>query len=305
MSLPPTETLPSVGVMNPVIMRMEVDLPAPFGPRKPSTSPRSTEKEIPSTARFVPKTFTKFSTLIMVVYLKLSQVNRGDNQSWRLGKEVFPAKCQIVIGQQFTTWTALGKNVQKKFAVILRQGRRLAPPVAEPLRCRMSKAFTREDDSTPESELRPRAPLRLPGAKQFLTASGARRLKADLEQWLQKERPALAARVDDSDAKRRLQILDARSEELRRILAAATVVEPPPLPWDQVRFGASVTVRNRAGAEEHYRLVGLAELDADRGWVSAVSPIGRALLNARLGQRVRFKFPTGEDELEIVQIAYE
>src|SRR5882672_9039204 len=51
--------------MKPVIMRMVVDLPAPFGPRKPSTSPRSTVNEISSTARFAPKDFTRFSILII------------------------------------------------------------------------------------------------------------------------------------------------------------------------------------------------------------------------------------------------
>src|SRR5262245_10166605 len=51
--------------MNPVSMRMVVDLPAPFGPRKPSTSPRSTENETSFTASFVPKLFTRFSTLII------------------------------------------------------------------------------------------------------------------------------------------------------------------------------------------------------------------------------------------------
>jgi hypothetical protein len=51
--------------MNPVIIRMVVDLPAPFGPRNPSTSPCATEKEIPSTAHFVPNILVRFSTLIM------------------------------------------------------------------------------------------------------------------------------------------------------------------------------------------------------------------------------------------------
>src|SRR5262245_13041808 len=51
--------------MKPVTMRMVVDLPAPFGPRKPSTSPRSTEKDTPSTARFAPNAFTRLSILIM------------------------------------------------------------------------------------------------------------------------------------------------------------------------------------------------------------------------------------------------
>ena len=54
MSKPPTVTEPLVGGMKPVIIRIVVDLPAPFGPRNPSTSPRSTENEIPSTARFGP-----------------------------------------------------------------------------------------------------------------------------------------------------------------------------------------------------------------------------------------------------------
>src|SRR5436190_3319457 len=64
-SKPPTATLPEVGGMKPVIMRMVVDLPAPFGPRKPSTSPRSTVNEMPSTARFGPNVFTRLSILIM------------------------------------------------------------------------------------------------------------------------------------------------------------------------------------------------------------------------------------------------
>src|SRR6476646_7176637 len=64
-SKPPTATLPSVGGMKPVIILMVVDLPAPFGPRKPSTSPRSTVNEIPSTARFAPKAFTRLSILII------------------------------------------------------------------------------------------------------------------------------------------------------------------------------------------------------------------------------------------------
>jgi transcription elongation factor GreB len=52
-------------------------------------------------------------------------------------------------------------------------------------------------------------------------------------------------------------------------------------------------------------MVGVEEMDIGRGWVSWLSPIARALLNARLGQRIRFKFPSGETELEVVGIDYE
>ena len=58
-------TRPAVGGMKPVTMRMVVDLPAPFGPRKPSTSPRSTLNDTPSTARLAPKVLTRFSMRIM------------------------------------------------------------------------------------------------------------------------------------------------------------------------------------------------------------------------------------------------
>src|SRR4051812_45036001 len=61
--------LPEVGGMNPVTMRMVVDLPAPFGPRKPRTSPRSTPKERSFTATFAPNAFVRFSTLITAFLL--------------------------------------------------------------------------------------------------------------------------------------------------------------------------------------------------------------------------------------------
>ena len=65
------------------------------------------------------------------------------------------------------------------------------------------------------------------------------------------------------------------------------------------------TVREDTGVESSYRIVGIDETDLDRGWVSWLSPIAKTLLNARLGQRVRFRFPAGEQDLEILKITYE
>ncbi len=170
----------------------------------------------------------------------------------------------------------------------------------------MSKAFTRESDDAPEppTRLRPPAPLP-PGTKNYLTAAGARRLQAELDRLTQIERPKLAAATDDPDARRRLQSLDQQIQHLHQTLGTAVVVAPPSVPWEQVRFGATVIVRSGSSGETRYRIVGVDETDLDRGWVSWLSPIARALLNVRLGQRVRFKFPSGEEELEIVRIEYE
>ena len=57
---PPMTTSPAVGGMKPVIIRIVVDFPAPFGPRNPSTSPRSTPNETSFTASFVPKALVRF-----------------------------------------------------------------------------------------------------------------------------------------------------------------------------------------------------------------------------------------------------
>jgi len=171
----------------------------------------------------------------------------------------------------------------------------------------MSKAFTREADDSPEEPLdRPLPSSHLPpGTKNYTTADGARRLRAILDDLVQTKRPRITSSPITPDTQRQLQNLDRQIQHLRESLDRAVIVPPPPAPWEQVHFGATVTVRDRRSEETRYRLVGVDETDVDRGWVSWLSPIARALNQARLGQRVRFRFPSGEDTLEIIRIEYE
>ncbi len=170
----------------------------------------------------------------------------------------------------------------------------------------MSKAFTRESDDLPDRPSRPRLPSSLPpGAKNYLTPDGARRLREELDYLTQVERPRIAASPPQSEARRQLPGLDQRIHHLQNCLGSAVVVPPLVAPEERVRFGATITVRDRSGDETRYRIVGVDETDVDRGAVSWLSPIARALLNARAGQLVRFKFPSGDEELKVVNIAYE
>jgi transcription elongation factor GreB len=169
----------------------------------------------------------------------------------------------------------------------------------------MSKAFTRESDDQPEPPAGPRLTTPLPpGAKNYLTPTGAKKLQEELEYLSQVERPTAAASASD-ESRAQLHALDQRIAYLAHSLATAVITPAPLPPHERARFGATVTVRNRAGTETHYRLVGADETDLDRGWVNWSSPIARALLNGRLGQWVRFKFPSGEEDLQIVAITYE
>lgn len=173
----------------------------------------------------------------------------------------------------------------------------------------MSRAFTREDDARDVILPKPVSPLP-PGARNHLTPAGARRLRDELARLNEIERPRLiAASAEEggrgADAKEELQRVELRAAYLQQSLASAEVTPVPPLPHDVVRFGATVTVRDAKGVETRYRIVGVDEADFVRDEVSWLSPIARALLNARLGQKVPFKFPTGQTTLEIVGIRYE
>lgn len=169
----------------------------------------------------------------------------------------------------------------------------------------MSRAFVRESDTPELPELPPLVSPLPPGAKNYLTPAGAERLRVELTRLADHERPPLvAAPLDDVDAKRALQLIDQRIRYLQESLRTAEIVAPASDP-STVRFGATVTVRENGRDEVRYRIVGVDETDLDRNWVSWLSPLARALLNAKRGDRVTFKAPRGTKELEIRDIAYE
>ena len=170
----------------------------------------------------------------------------------------------------------------------------------------MSKAFTREDDNAPElPSLPPLSSTLAPGAKNYITPVGAQKLRDELQRLVEIARPELAEASDDPNAKRQLARLDQRILQLEESLQSAEIVPSPSGPADVVRFGATVTVRETDGTETSYRIVGVDEMDMDRNWVSWMSPIAKVLLNGKRGERIRFKFPSGETTLEIVDIRNE
>ena len=170
----------------------------------------------------------------------------------------------------------------------------------------MSRAFVRESDFPQLPELPPQVSPLPPGARNYLTPGGAKRLRDELARLLDSARPKLAAAPpDDIDAKRELQVLDQRIRYLQESLRTADVTDVSPGPTDVVRFGATVTVREANSPDVRYRIVGVDETDLDRNWVSWLSPIARALMNAKVGDRVTLKAPRGPRQLEIVAIEYE
>jgi transcription elongation factor GreB len=166
----------------------------------------------------------------------------------------------------------------------------------------MSKAFTRESDLPDPPLVAPMPSLLPPGVKNYITPGGIERLREEVAR-LTAERAQFAAQPEANRSQ--LQALDQRLAALNQSLQSAVVVEVPAAPDGTVRFGATVSVRDRGGTESQYRIVGVDEVDLDRDWVSWRSPIAAALLNKKVGERVRVRLPMGEEELEILSITYE
>ena len=168
----------------------------------------------------------------------------------------------------------------------------------------MSKAFTRESDQSGAEEIpsfRPRLP---PGVRNYITREGADRLKQRLNGLLEKKQ-GLAAGSNEagtaSEAEQRK--IESAIRNLQQILDSVVVAEIP-VDQEKIAFGATVVIRHGNGEEEAYRIVGVEESDPDHGSISWVSPLARALLSRRAGDKVRFRSPAGEEELTILSVRY-
>jgi transcription elongation factor GreB len=192
---------------------------------------------------------------------------------------------------------------------------------AAPLERVVNKAFTKESDAVDDEDDVDIAPPLPAGARNYMTPGGFARLAAELDRLAQKERPQLVAvvswaagngdRSENGDyiyGKKRLREIDRRIRFLVRRLDIAEVVDPLARrdddSADQVFFGATVTVRNARGADQSVSIVGVDEIDTERGYISWVSPMARALLKAREGETVTLRTPGGVEELEVVAVRY-
>ena len=127
----------------------------------------------------------------------------------------------------------------------------------------MSKAFTREENDGPDiPDLPPLISTLAPGAKNYITAEGAQKLRDELRRLVEILRPSLANSSDDSDAKRQLARLDQRIMQLEESLQSSEIISTPSGPADIVRFGATVTVR---------KVTGTRPVTGSLGWMKSIS----------------------------------
>lgn len=163
----------------------------------------------------------------------------------------------------------------------------------------MSQAFVREPDGDAVADDQPELPIS--PHPNYVTPGGLAQLKASLAGLLEKRRDldgdALVNKLHLSQIMREIRYYEARIKQAIR-------VDPAAQPTGEVAFGAAVTVEDEDGNSRTYRIVGEDEADPDQGKVSWVSPLAKALIDARAGDLVLWERPTGAVELEIISISY-
>ncbi|WP_234638426.1 transcription elongation factor GreB [Delftia tsuruhatensis] len=181
----------------------------------------------------------------------------------------------------------------------------------------MSKAFTKESDGDDDDDEVGLPPLPA-GGKNYITPQGFARLKSELLDLIDNERPRIveivhwaASNGDRSEngdylyGKKRLREIDRRIRFLTRRLEIAEVVDPSlHAGSEQIYFGATVTYADDEGEERTITIMGIDEADSARGQVSWIAPVSRALLKARVGDEVALPTPAGVRTLEILDVRY-
>jgi len=182
----------------------------------------------------------------------------------------------------------------------------------------MSKAFTKESDDAPDDDDDVRMAPLPGGGKNYITGAGYARLRGELMDLIDVERPKIvdvvhwaASNGDRSEngdyiyGKKRLREIDRRIRFLTGRLEIAVVTDPSLHHGnDQIFFGATVTYVDGVGAERTVTILGIDEVDNLKGEISWVSPVARTLLKAREGDVVELVTPQGRDDIEVLRVRY-
>jgi len=149
----------------------------------------------------------------------------------------------------------------------------------------------------------------------YLTAAGKRKLEAELDYLRTVRRSEVAQHIHEAkeggditenagydEAKNEQAFVEGRIMTLEALLSKVEIIAESQS-GDIIHLGSRVTVVEKGGAPEGFLIVGSAEADPSDGCISDESPLGRALLGHRAGDRVVVQAPDGPMEFEILEVA--
>lgn len=164
----------------------------------------------------------------------------------------------------------------------------------------MSRGFVKEDDQE-EIPMVPQRAFLPEGVTNFVTPAGMDQLLAE-KKMLTAERESL--NISNENEKRiAANFINAKLQLLNNRIASARLVNPGDQPENEIRFGATVTLKTSSEAQT-FQIVGVDEADISRGKISFLSPLTRLLINKKVGDKVVLRQAGKDIVFEISGIAY-
>ena len=151
----------------------------------------------------------------------------------------------------------------------------------------------------------------------YYSAEGLKKLKEELVQLEQIERPRVTVEIADARdkgdlsenaeyhaAKEEQSHLEFKIAKLKNVISSARILDESQLDTSKVLIHSNVVIKNTAnGMEFKYRLVADSETDVRNGKLSVNSPIGKGLLGAKVGDISEIQVPSGVMKFEIISIS--
>jgi transcription elongation factor GreA len=132
-----------------------------------------------------------------------------------------------------------------------------------------------------------------------------RELKTELPKEIKRARELgdLRENAEYQAAKERQRLVEARISMLQKRVSEIALMNLERIPHGKVGFGSTVHLRDADGQARVYQLVMPEDADAEKGWISTASPIGRSLLNKEEGDEVKVVTPSGSRTFEITKLS--
>ena len=166
----------------------------------------------------------------------------------------------------------------------------------------MSRGFIKEDDQE-EVPIVPQRAYLPEGVTNLVTRAGMDQLLAE-KQMLIDEKDNLSSTNED-EKRISLNYINARLQLLNNRIAEAKVVDLKGQPQNEIRFGAIVSLKTEvSGNIQIFQIVGVDEADIAKGKISFISPLAKALINKKVGDKITLKRDREDIVFEILDIAY-
>ena len=150
----------------------------------------------------------------------------------------------------------------------------------------------------------------------YVTGEGLAKLESELEHLRSVSRQEVAQRiqqakelggtVDNAEyevAKNEQAFIEGRILTVENTIKNAVLIPDDRKPSGKVEVGSEVTIKDSAGKEHTYTIVGISEADPSEGKISNESPVGQALLGRKKGQQAEVQTPSGSIKYTVVKIS--